>query len=312
MRQELASLDDKTLLLVIIVSIFLVVILFELRVMRSKPKEVRKAAIKKDEAYNAVLTTRAVLNALQRQGRNTGSAAQLLDSGKKAMQRGDYDRCIELCAEARDELIKPRQRTARAPVATEGSVGAKTSLEEVAEGILAPSGEPEIEAEELPEQDSYAGTKLPVDKDGNYLAAKFEVQTAKSDIQRARGSGKNTAEAESMMTEAEGAFVAGDYARALSLAVKAKKSVSAEAAAEAIPLKSKPSPEELKPAPRTKPAGAIRVSAMCGSCGEPLDVDDMFCSKCGARVPKERVCPSCGTKPKTTDAFCRKCGSKVD
>ncbi|OGS41768.1 MAG: hypothetical protein A3K67_02045 [Euryarchaeota archaeon RBG_16_62_10] len=307
MWRELAPLspEERYILLAIIVGLMAFVLFFELKVMRSKTKEVRKASIKKDEAYNTVLTTRSVLNAMQRQGKGTGSAEQLLSAGKQAMQSGQYDRCIELCAEAREELIKPKERKVRAVPSPATKEGEREALEEVAESILSSSEEPE--PEEVSGAEEYKGAKLPADKDGNYLAAKFEIQTAKADIKRALDKGRETAEAQNLMTDAESEFVAGNYTKALSLAVRARRATSAEAASEGIRLKSAPMP--AKPGPRPAVVGA---AGMCHACGEALEADDGFCSKCGARVPRERMCASCGTKPRPTDTFCRKCGSKID
>lgn len=309
MRRELAPLspEEKYILLGIIVGLMTFVLVFELKVMRGRTKEVRRASIKKDEAYNSVLTTRSVLNSLQRQGRSTGSAEQLLSAGKHAMQSGQYDKCMDLCAQAREELIRPRQRRARPSAGADVKEADKEALEEVAESILSTSEEPEPEVEEVSGAEEYKGAKLPADKDGNYLAAKFEIQTAKADIKRALDGRRDTSEAQNLMTGAESEFVSGNYTKALSLAVKARRAASSEAASDAIRLKSVPVQE--RPAPRRVAGGP---GAMCHACGEPLEADDEFCSKCGTRVPRERICAKCGTKPRPTDSFCRKCGAKVD
>lgn len=315
MRMELAALalttGEKYILIAIMATLMVFVLYFEMRVMRSKSKEVRKVAIRKDEADNALIVTRSVVNAMQRQGKDIRAAEALLASAKQAKLRGDSDKCIDLCERARQELIKPPERKLKMPAPTEKEEGARERLEEVAEGILASSEEPEPEIEEI-EPEAYKGTKLEADKDGNYLAAKFEISTAKKDIQRAVDQGKETGEAQNLVTEAEGAFVAGSYTKALSLAVRARKATSTEAAAETIPLKAaevKGEPSKAGPPPAGKKP---KIAAMCSMCGEPLEPEDVFCAKCGARVPKERMCRSCGTKPRPVDTFCRKCGSKLD
>ncbi|MGQ9587420.1 MAG: zinc ribbon domain-containing protein [Thermoplasmata archaeon] len=315
MRTELAALaltsGEKYILIAIMATLMVFVLYFEMRVMRSKSKEVRKVAIRKDEAENALIVTRSVVNAMRRQGRDTKAAESLLASAKQAKVRGDPDRCIDLCERARQELIKPPERKLKMPVTVENEEEARERLEEVAEGILTSSEEPEPDIEEA-EPEAYKGTKLGADRDGNYMAAKFEISAAKKDIQRAADQGKETAEAQSCLAEAERAFVAGSYTRALSLAVRARKATSTEAAAETIPLKASEvtgEPSKAGPPPTGK---APRIAAMCNVCGEPLDPEDVFCAKCGARVPKERICRSCGTKPRPVDAFCRKCGSRLD
>jgi ribosomal protein L40E len=142
------------------------------------------------------------------------------------------------------------------------------------------------------------------------MSAKFEINTAKSDIRKAIESGLDTSEAQDLITEAEAAMVVGSYTKALSLAVKARKAVSAEAEAETIPLRAGDEPEEPGAEPTAEEMSASPAWE-CGHCGAPLEAYDTFCHKCGARVERERVCDSCGTKGRSEDTFCRKCGSKL-
>lgn len=304
---ELATLaltsNEKYILVAILAVIMLFVIFFEMRYMRGKAKVVRHAAQKKDEAYNAVLTTRSVINVMQRQGTETRAAQTMVGSAKQAMEQGDYDRCMDLCEKARDELISAPRKVAEPAEGHEDDAVEKERFEKIAESILAAKNRPS-------KTDSYKGTKLTVDSDGNFMSAKFEINTAKSDIKKAIDSGLDTSEAQDLMTEAEAAFVVGSYTKALSLAVKARKAVSAEAERETIPLKVGDEPEEPGAEP-TAEEMSISSRWECGHCGAPLEANDTFCHKCGTRVERERVCGSCGTKARSEDTFCRKCGSKV-
>jgi len=295
--------DEKYILVAILAAIMLFVIFFEMRYMRGKAKVVRHAALKKDEAYNAVLTTRSVINVMQRQGAETRTAQTMVGAAKQAMEQGDYDQCMDLCEKARDELTSPSRKTAEPAEGHEDDAVEKERFEKVAESILAAKNRPS-------KTDSYKGTKLTVDSDGNFMSAKFEINTAKSDIRKAVESGLDTSEAQNLMTEAEAAFVVGSYTKALSLAVKARKAVSAEAEGETIPLRAGKEPEEPEAEP-TAEEMSVRPTWECGHCGAPLGADDTFCHKCGARVERERVCGSCGTKGRSEDTFCRKCGSKI-
>ena len=301
---ELATLalttDEKYILVAILAAIMLFVIFFEMRYMRGKAKVVKHAALKKDEAYNAVLTTRSVINVMQRQGAETRSAQTMVGAAKQAMDRGDYNRCMDLCEKARDELTSPSRKIAEPAEGHEDDAVEKERLEKVAESILAAKNR-------TSKTDSYKGTKLTVDSDGNFMSAKFEINTAKSDIRKAVERGLNTSEAQNLMTEAEAAFVVGSYTKALSLAVKARKAVSAEAEGETIPLRTREEPD----AEPTAEEMSVRSTWECGHCGAPLEADDTFCHKCGAKVERERVCGSCGTKGRSEDTFCRKCGSKI-
>lgn len=297
------SLNEKYILIAILAAIMLFVIFFEMRYMRGKAKVVRHVVQKKDEAYNAVLTTRSVINVMQRQGAETRAAQTMVGAAKQAMERGDYDRCMDLCEKARDEMTSPSRKVAEPAEGHEDDAVEKERFEKVAESILAAKSR-------TSKTDSYKGTKLTVDSDGNFMSAKFEINTAKSDIRKAVESGLNTSEAQDLMTDAEAAFVVGSYTKALSLAVKARKAVSAEVEGETIPLRTREEPEEPDAEP-TAEEMSVRSTWECGHCSAPLEADDTFCHKCGARVERERVCGSCGTKGRSEDTFCRKCGSKI-
>jgi ribosomal protein L40E len=296
--------NEKYILVAILAAIMIFVIFFEMRYMRGKAKVVRHAAQKKDEAYNAVLTTRSVINVMQRQGAETRTAQTMVGAARDAMERGDYDRCMDLCEKARDELTSPSRKTTEPAEGHEDDAIEKERFEKIAESILAAKNLTSTKT------DSYKGTKLSVESDGNFMSARFEINTAKSDIRKAVESGLDTSEAQDLVTEAEAAFVVGGYTKALSLAIKARKAVSAEAEGETIPLRAGEEPEEPEAEPT---AEELSISSRweCGHCGAPLEADDKFCHKCGTRVERERVCDSCGTKARSEDTFCRKCGSKI-
>ncbi len=294
---------DKLILVAVLAAAMAFVVFFELRYMRGKTKEVRRAAQKRDEAYNAMLTTRSVMNVMQRKGADVSSAQALVSSAKRAMDRGDFDKCMDLCEQARDELTSPPQK-AEAAQPKPKVEREKEDIEEFAERLLAAK-------QTVAMPDSYKGTKLPVDQDSNYLSAKFEISTAKADIKKAVERGLAVDTAQGLMTDAESAFVAGSYSKALSLAVKARKAISAEAASETIPLKAEEELAEEKP---TEPQvfDMHAPERACKVCGTPLEAGDVFCGKCGGKVQLEKVCSNCGTKAKPSDVFCRKCGNKMD
>lgn len=303
--------QERLSLIIILAVVMVIVLMFELKIMRGKSKEVRHAAQRKDSAYNAILTTRSVLNALRNQGRSTGDAQMYLDRAKAAMSAGDFDGCMDLCEKAKAEMTGPPRKAAPREEleAEEEQVDVESSqrLEEIAEEIVA--------GKDQKEADSYKGVKLTSSAEGNYLGAKFEISAAKADISRAAKAGRDVSKAESLMSVAESSFALGNFDRALSMAVRARREVSSEAADEAIPT-----------APRERPTKAPKAEvfdveeaearagpkALCKSCGSVLDPDDAFCAGCGAKVARERVCSACGSKPKDADVFCRKCGAKID
>jgi hypothetical protein len=300
-EQELATLalspEEKWILIGVLAILGMFVVYFEIKYMKGKNKEVRRASVRKDEAFNAVLTTRSVANIMARQGSDTTKAQYLVDSAKQAMQAGNYERCMTLCEQARGEL----KGTPHEP-AKESEEG--DELEAVAESILTTDKRAAVPS------DAYAGTKLPVDQDGSYLSAKFEINTAKADLSKARERGVETSQAESFLIEAETAYEAGSYSKALSMAVKARKSVSQEASKETIPLRIPREPEARKPG-AGQAAPAKKAEAKCFDCSALLEPDDDFCGECGAKVARDRSCNVCGTKARPADKYCRKCGAEI-
>ena len=308
--------QERLLLLGILLVVMFVVLVFEFRYMRGRSKEISRSLQRKDMAFNAILTTRSVVNSLRNQGRPVGEAQAYLDRAKSAMNAGDYEGCIELCEKAKGELTLPRKvavpKQELESEEEEVDVEASQRLEEVAEEIVGEGAKAD--------KDSYKGVKLEPAVEGNYLGAKFEISAAKGDISRAAKAGRDVSTAEGLLSQAESEFSLGNFDKALSLAVKARRQVSEEAEKEAIPI----APEE-KPGKavrkRKKAAEVFDIEAaeekagprnLCKSCGSVLDPDDAFCAGCGAKVVRERVCGVCGFKPRESDAFCRKCGARFD
>ncbi|MBO7420853.1 MAG: zinc-ribbon domain-containing protein [Spirochaetaceae bacterium] len=52
----------------------------------------------------------------------------------------------------------------------------------------------------------------------------------------------------------------------------------------------------------------------CTSCGNKLDEDSVFCSKCGSHkdsTDKYLYCENCGSKINNDAAFCTECGTPI-
>lgn len=305
--------SEQIIMLVVLAVGMLFVVYFELKVLRGKSKELRRATLAKDEAYNAILTTRSVIIAMQRQGARTEKAQRLVDEAKLALERSDHETAKELCRSARHELTGPGKR--EAPKKIRALRTASSSEDEPEEDrLMKVAGEilSSDRAGKTPE--AYSGTKLHTDQEGNYLSAKFEIHTARADIKNADDRGDDTSTANRLLTDAENAFAAGSYTKALSLAVRSRRSVNEVAEEEAIKLRREPTNEQVKKRGTDEAAAGESEAppSECESCGAPLDADDAFCHRCGKKVETEKECAGCGATTKAGDAFCRKCGSRVD
>ncbi len=284
---------EQLILIIILAGLMLFIVFFELRVMRSKNKVIQKASQRKDEAFNAILTTRHVINVIDRQGGDTRAALSILEEAKYALQKGEYNTAMDLAEKARNELTHPSRPE---PEAT----GPAGDLEKVAEEVLSTPKE----------EDRYVGTKLPDDQTGSFLSAQFELNGARQDVANALARGREVSAAQSLLAEADAAFQQGSYTKVLSLAVRARKTIGAGGAIETIPLKT-PEPPDIEEEVQ-RPAEVMRQrDVICNKCGEPIDKGDAFCGKCGARIIVDRTCENCGARAKAQDKFCRKCGGKV-
>lgn len=70
----------------------------------------------------------------------------------------------------------------------------------------------------------------------------------------------------------------------------------------------------------------IKKIKVCSNCGRECALDDVFCAKCGTRLPEtkeevqeevkeekveENICNVCGTKLQPSDVFCYMCGNRL-
>ncbi len=285
--------EEKLAYIAILVVLMVFVLYFELHVMKKKSKGVRSISIKKDEAYNAIHTCRSVIGVVERQGTDVSESRSLVEKARRELDRGDYDTAISLCESAREELAKARTKRSSLPEIDYHQTE-KEHLEEVAERIV------KTPVRKLSERE-YTGTKLEVQSGPSYLAAKFEINTARGEIKNASEAGDDVSAASKLLSESIREFDSGNYTKALSLSVRAKKSLSPEA--DTIPLKHVASDSSM--------IEADRGSELCSSCGFVLSTQDEFCGKCGTRRVSARVCQSCGREATIDDKFCRKCGFRI-
>ncbi len=296
--------DEKLLLSVILVVVMVFVLYYEIRVMRGRTKEVRISRLRKDEAHNAVLTTRSVMDVVEREGADVSSARAILNRARDAMARGEFGRATDLCESARAELMKCRRpRQVRSSAVAEDETD---DLEMLAEKIVGSDVRPS-------HSDTYRGTKLAVDESSGHLSARFELTAAKDEIGKATLPREDFLKVKSLLKMAESEFESANYPKALSLAVKVRKELGGTGAVGTIPLKVKPQVpltgecvEDVASMP-----GEQVARLKCESCSSMVLPDDVFCGNCGTPAVKERTCPECGSHSDGKDRFCRKCGTEL-
>lgn len=52
------------------------------------------------------------------------------------------------------------------------------------------------------------------------------------------------------------------------------------------------------------------VGNNCPECGDKIENDEEYCTKCGTQLKK--ICSNCKTINSTKDTYCKKCGKKLD
>ncbi|HKZ49205.1 MAG TPA: zinc ribbon domain-containing protein [Thermoplasmata archaeon] len=258
-----------------------ILIWYELRVMRRRRAALAERGDLPERSHNALVTTRAIRDAIGRGDVKSPDADILILRAEGAHDRRAYQECIELCGKAREALVRQKARAQ-------------------AEGDLAKLAKVQGTPDETPHE------KLVKETPPNYLQAKFTLNLAQDSIEVGRKRGRDVSAAEALLRTSRASFDAEDYTAALAQALQAKR-----AAEEALP-------PNVQVVVEGSPAAVAPVMAViqgtgprCAFCGAELRADDEFCRKCGARVARPRACGECGAPLKEGDTFCRKCGAKV-
>lgn len=296
---------DPTLRAVILVAILIglsLVIYFELRYMRRKRKPKIDMQLVKDEAYNQIVTIKAVTKVIEERGKDISKAEQLIFQAENAYSRGEYSRCKQLAQSAKKELEKAKTLE-------------KEQVSGAFEDILRkpPAQEEEGEKKTLFEEEK----KLPE----NYLQSKFIIKNVEKELDNAISAGRDTSEAEKLIERARRFFDQGDYSEALKYACRADKCFTYT---ETDFIKSTVSVKETGDEPEDAIEDMVEEALeerdlteaikeeVCIECGSPLEEEDKFCGQCGSEVIKVRSCLSCGNDLQENDRFCRKCGTPVN
>ncbi len=293
------ALDDTTTLIVsALVIVMILVVWFELSVLRKKSRARRERSGRRpeelqDEAHNALITTRAIASTMaERSGIHSEDVDAKLDEAQVAYDHRNFRVALDLTKQAKDRLVALKgAQTAQGDVAKLDALGSAPGTDE-------PTTK-EVLAKQYPP---------------NLIQSRFSISVAETSIAAAEGAGRDVTTAKSLLTAARSRFDAQDYGGALSIARQADKSARGEpvAASAAIPAPvpaasaspvASPAPNETRPA-------AVAVGSACPSCGAPMKPDDAFCRKCGTRAVLTN-CPTCGASLLADDAFCRKCGTRL-
>ena len=273
--------DDAVTVAVVLLLVSLGIATFlETRYLRKKMKNRRVRTAKRDDelqdnAHNAIITTKAIVSSLQRQGIRSEEAEAWMQEAQTANARHNYRVAMDLTAKAKDRLLALK--------AAQASKGDLAKLDRFSGG----GSTDEMTTKEMLQKE------IPP----NMLQSKFSIEVAGTAVEQGRLSGRDVSQATQLLESAKTRFDAKDYASALTIARQSKRA----AAGEKVDVSITPA------APQSPPQPSGRE---CPTCGASLAEDDMFCRKCGARLAPA-ACSSCGASLLSDDAYCPKCGTSV-
>lgn len=276
--------DAFAIAIVLMVVAILVIAYLEMKYLRKSMKARRVRAAKRieqvpDEAHNALITTKAFMEVMERDGVGSEEVTSLVRQAQMAYERRNYRVTMDLASQAKERMMSLKARR-------------------VAKGDLA-----KLETAPVTGGGDEATTKELLQKEfpPNLPQSRFTMALAQTALEEARSAGRDVSEAERLLAQAQGKFDGKDYTAALAVARHARRAAEQGAPASA------PAPSVTVVAQVPSPSAALA----CVSCGTSLQADDLFCRKCGTKVTP-RGCPTCGATLLADDAFCRKCGTRVE
>ncbi len=271
--------DQVTVAVILFVVGLAVLSFFELRFLRKRMKNRRVRTAKRDEelpdeAHNAIVTTKAILAAMERQGVRSEESANWLREAETAAARRNYRVAIDLTAKAKERLLALKSaQSSKGDLAKLDRLPRSTSSEAITTKEL-------IQKEFPP----------------NLMQSKFSIEVATTAIGSAGEAGRDVGQATQLLDAAKTRFDAKDYSGSLALARQSKRAADGESVDVSAALAAPPMPQH--------------ATTACPSCGASLQGDDVFCRKCGTRLVAS-ACASCGASLLADDVFCRKCGAPV-
>jgi Double zinc ribbon len=299
--------SDKTILLVVILIVAIITIYAELRIRKiGVGKKYSANRFKKDQAFNALHTTKAIRNKLRAERVDTAKADYMIQRAESALNSNEHDSCIDLCQRAREELIKKKQ---------EGTFTAEPESTVNDGDFKLPT---EMNDAPIPATRRVKTQEKSVDT--LQLQAKFELRAAQGDLDTFSGDSDVRQKASQFIDESQRHMDAGEYQKSLSDSFKARRLISGEplpdkigetrepmaveeGAAKELEMIETPVDGEWEP--------SSQIIGKCKKCGTEYDADDVFCHFCGSPL-KAKKCPSCGAELKGIEKFCRKCGKRVN
>jgi predicted RNA-binding Zn-ribbon protein involved in translation (DUF1610 family) len=277
----MADIDGVTIGLIAAAIGFAVLGVLEVRYLRKKMKDRRIRAVKgdselPDQAHNAIITTKAIMGSLERQGIRSAEVTGWIREAEVAFGGHNYRVVLELTRKAKDRLLTLKSEHA--------SKGELAKLEQLAPAV----GEVEITTKE----------RLQKELAPNLLQSKFSIEVAGGAIEEARVAGRDVTQAAGFLDAAKGRFDLKDYDGALSLSRLSKRAADGQKVE-----------APTATAPKAVPSPTTPI-ATCPSCGAAISADDAFCRKCGARIATS-ACGACGAELLADDEYCPKCGARV-
>ncbi len=279
------DLITKVVILIALTGGLTAVLYFEVRYMRRRRQSKIDAQMVKDEAHNALVTTKALQGAVNREGYDTSKAGRLMIQAQSAYERGDFSKVQSLSDEARKIMKKVKE---------------EETVETFEYDSETSSEEEETESPPFQEMEDMAH---------NFVESKFMIANVEHMIKQLPEGGDSRIEGTRLLNLAKTQFEAEEYTEALKFACQAKKWI--EGLRDGNSSEELVEEEEDEEEPEEEMPDTSIEGNRCGNCGAKLAPDNLFCGKCGERVGP-RKCSGCGTEAQVDDLFCRKCGTRIE
>ncbi len=262
--------DTNQVFLIVLLIVLAVVVFFELRFMRSRNKDHIQMIVDKDDAYNAIMTAKAIASSLKQRGRDTKEAEEVIIRAEASYKRNSF-------ITARDTAVKAKDLLMNSPI-LEAAAPAKA-------------------AEAAPEEEHR--TVHEVKKlEPNLLESRFIIHACQGDLEAAERAGKDTTKAKEILASAERSFEERRYDEALCEGQKARRLLCDDSSSQAPP-KDAVIVKVPKTERRCEKCSAVvgQDDAFCRKCGEPI-VHRRNCPHCRAEMEDgDLFCPKCGRRP---------------